>query len=60
MPDAHGLHAGEVSGEVQHVLDATLTILLHAVEADDDKVGPVPLSRWQPACPACLPLPLSP
>ncbi|CAL5224745.1 g7478 [Coccomyxa viridis] len=28
---------GKVSGEVQHVLDAAMAILLHAVEADDDK-----------------------
>ena len=34
------LCAGKVSGEVQHVLDVAMTILLHAVEADDDKVRP--------------------
>lgn len=33
-----GVCAGKVSGEVQHVLEAAMTILLHAVEADDDKV----------------------
>ena len=32
------LRAGKVSGEVQHVLDVAMIILLHAVEADDDKV----------------------
>ena len=58
LPDAHGLHAGEVSGEVHHVLDTAMTILLHAVEADDDKVGPVLLSKA--ICMPCMSsLPLS-
>ena len=52
-----GCCAGKVSGEAQHVLEAAMAVLLHAVEADDDKVcaGPGKQTVQVPflQCPPC-------
>lgn len=46
--------AVKVSGEAQHVLEAAMTILLHAVEADDDKVCAAPGDEHSQHCAGCI------